>query len=221
MPARINSSRHILIFFMKLQWYIGGLLLALILDSPLNAQNNWTLQKEKDGIKISSRHSTASSFNDIRVELDLPGNMEQLATILQDVNKYKEWSYATKKSVLVKKVGPGKLIYYTEIEVPWPATNRYFYANFELKSDPVTQTMQVVAINLPDYEPATRDLIKVPFTRGVWNITMKSKSSIHVDYTLELNPGGTLPAWVLNLFSTKGPLETFENIKRKMAALNP
>jgi hypothetical protein len=206
---------------MRRQQIFSFLFFTLILSGQVNGQDNWTLQKDKDGIKISSRKTKSSTFNDIRVELDLPGNMEQLAAILLDVSKYKDWSYATKKSLLVKKLGPGNLIYYSEIEVPWPATNRYFYANFELKRNPVEPSIQVIAVNLPDYEPATKDLVKVPFTRGVWNITMKSKNSIHVDYTLELNPGGSLPAWILNLFSTKGPWETFVNIKRMMSERNP
>jgi hypothetical protein len=197
------------------------LVFVLLFKSPLYGQGNWTLLKEKDGIKISSRPATASQFNDIHVEVDLPGNISQLKAILIDVSHYKDWSYATKKSVLVKQITPDKLIYYTEIEVPWPATNRYFYANFELKEDSLHHSIQVLAVNLPDYLPEPKDMVKVLFTRGTWNISTNSNKSIHVDYILELNPGGSLPAWVLNLFSTKGPMETFENIKRKMIALNP
>lgn len=185
------------------------------------AQDSWTVQKEKDGIKISSRHSNSSSFNDIRVELDLPGSIDQLAEILMDIKGYKKWSYATKVSNLVKILGPGKFIYYTEIEVPWPATNRFFYATFELKKDPATQSMQVLANNLPDYGPEPKDLTKVTSSKGTWKITTLSKKTIHVDYTLELNPGGSLPAWVLNLFSTKGPMESFQNLREKMKSLNP
>ena len=193
----------------------------MMFEGPLSGQNNWTLQKEKDGIKISNRHAQASQFNDIRVELDLPGNTEQLAAILLDVNQYKEWGYATKKSALVRQLAPDKLIYYTEIEVPWPATNRCFYANFELKKDLTGHSIQVVAVNFPGYGPVSKDLLEVPFTKGVWNINMISPRAIHVDYILELNPGGSLPAWVLNLFSNKGPMETFEKLRKKMSALNP
>jgi hypothetical protein len=198
-----------------------ALAIVFIFEGYLYAQTNWTLQKEKDGIKISSRPSKTSQFSDIRVELDLPGTREQLAAILLDVNQYKEWSYATKKSSLVKQLGPDKLIYYTEIEVPWPATNRCFYANFELKRELSTGTIEVIAVNIPGYGQVSNDLVEVPFTKGIWNIKTISDRLIHVDYLLELNPGGSLPAWVLSLFSTKGPMETFENIKAKMTALNP
>lgn len=196
------------------------LLLLLIIRLPLFAQNEWTTQKEKDGIKISSRHSPTSPFNDIRVELDLTGNIDQLEAILVDVNRYKEWSYATKVSRLVKSMGSGKFIYYTEIEVPWPATNRFFYANFELKKKSAEKSMHVTAENILNYQPVPKDLVQVPLTRGTWNITTVTNKSIHVDYILEMNPGGSLPVWVLNLFSTKGPMESFENIKKKMNELN-
>jgi hypothetical protein len=138
-----------------------------------------------------------------------------------NVSKYKEWSYATKVSRLVKSLGPGKLIYYTEIEVPWPATNRFFYANFELKKNLTEKSMHIIAVNIPDYQPVPKDLVQVLLTRGTWNITTITNKSIHVDYVLEMNPGGSLPVWVLNLFSTKGPMESFENIKKKMDDLNP
>ena len=195
-------------------------LLLLIFESPIFAQTEWTTLKEKDGIKISSRHSPSSPFNDIRVELNLNGNIDQLEAILVDVSRYKEWSYATKISRLVKSIGPGKLIYYTEIEVPWPATNRFFYANFELKKKLNEKSMHVIAENILNYQPVPKDLVQVPLTRGTWNITTITNKSIHVDYILEMDPGGSLPVWVLNLFSTKGPLESFENIKKMMNDLN-
>jgi START domain len=198
-----------------------GMFFIFIFEVSLFGQNNWALQKEKDGIKISSRKAAESQFNDIRVELDLPGNIDQLAEILLDIPRYTEWAYATKKSVLIKKLGPGKLIYYSEIEVPWPATNRYFYAQFEIKKDPVDRSLVLVSVNLPDYEPATKDLVKVPYSKGAWKVTTLSINTIHIDYILQLNPGGSLPAWVINLFTTRGPLETFENIKHKMTVLNP
>lgn len=200
---------------------LSAILLLVVFKTSMYAQNNWTVLKVKDGIKISSRHSHDSPFDDIRVELDVIGNIEQLEAILTDVSKYKEWSYATKVSKLVKSLGPGKFIYYTEIEVPWPATNRVFYANFELKKNITDKSMNILAVNIPNYEPVPKDLIQVPLSKGAWNITTIANKSIHIDYILEMNPGGSLPVWVLNLFSTKGPMESFENIKKKMAVLNP
>jgi hypothetical protein len=200
---------------------LNWLILVMFIPPALPAQNNWIFQKEKDGIKISNRHSATSPFNDVRVEVDLPGSIDQLAAILLDVNKYTEWAYATRKSELIKKLGPGKLIYYSEIDVPWPATDRYYYGGFELQKDPSGRAMEVVSYNINYKGPVPKDLLRIPYSKGNWKVTQISKKIIHVEYILELDPGGSLPAWVINLFSTKGPLETFENIKKMMVALNP
>ncbi len=34
-----------------------------------------------------------------------------------------------------------------------------------------------------------------------------------MEYTLRMDPGGDIPAWLFNLFVTKGPVESFENLK--------
>ena len=137
----------------------------IFIQQALLAQDNWVLQKEKDGIKISNRHSATSAFNDVRVEVDLPGNMDQLAGILLDVNRYTEWAYATRISRLIKQLGPAKLIYYSEIDLPWPATDRYFYAEFEIKKDPSGRSMEVVSSSIDYVGPISKDMIKIPFSR--------------------------------------------------------
>src|ERR1700722_18772611 len=95
---------------------------------PGSEKNVWTLKKEKDGMTIYNRHSDVSKFNDIRVDMDLPGTVEQLAAILLDVDRYTDWVYATKSSTTMKKVSENEVIYYSEIGTPWPTTNRDFYA---------------------------------------------------------------------------------------------
>ena len=197
--------------------------LSLLLSSIsffLFAQNEWVLKKEKDGIKISSRHSDHSKFNDLKIELDLRGNIAQLFSILYDVENYPKWAYGTKTCVLIKKISKGELIYYSEISVPWPATDRDFYAHVKLDLDSASHSLKVVSTSLKDYQPEKSSLVRIPMSRGLWEVSTLSDKSIHLKYILEVNPGGSVPVWILNIFATKGPLETFENLKQKMQALN-
>ncbi|HEY8734323.1 MAG TPA: START domain-containing protein [Puia sp.] len=187
---------------------------------PLSAQKRWILKKDKDGIKISTRESNRSRFNDIKVEMDLTGNIYQLAVILKDVNRYTEWCYGTKKSMLVKITTSDNLIYYSEISAPWPASNRDLYANLKVNIDSVVHVLKVVSVGEKDYRPVKGGLVRIPYSTGVWNISTVSGNTIHVVYVLQVDPGGSVPAWILNLFSTKAPLVTFENLKNKMLALN-
>ena len=193
----------------------------VLMGGSLSAQNNWILKRDKEGIRISTRQSDRSKFNDIKVEMNLPGNIGQLAAILIDVEKYSQWSYSTKKSVLIKKITPNKLIYYSEISAPWPVTNRDLYAVMEINTDSVLHLLKIISVGDKNYQPPRNGLVRIPYSKGVWDITTVSNKVIHLNYVLEVDPGGSVPAWILNLFSTKAPLETFKNLKNKMTLLNP
>jgi START domain len=187
---------------------------------PGNAYTGWTVKKEKDGIVVYSRHSELSKFNDIRVSMDLPGTVEQLSVVLLDVDKYTSWVYATKSSEMVKKITDNEVIYYAEVETPWPAANRDYYADVKATLHPENHTLIVESAGIKDYKPEKKDLVRVPMSKGHWIVTTTSGNHIHLDYILQLDPGGSTPAWVLNSFAAKAPLETFANLKKKMEELN-
>ncbi len=178
---------------------------------------DWKLKTEKDSIRIYSRNA-GSKFDDIKVELNLNGTVDQLARILSDVGSYPQWAYGTKSATIIKKINKTEFIYYSVIEVPWPATNRDLYANFKLVHDSVNHSITVTANGISDYGPAKPDLVRILKSTATWTATTLPNKQVHIQYTLQLDPGGNVPAWVLNLFSNKGPMETFSNLKKRMAA---
>jgi hypothetical protein len=195
-------------------------LLSLPTFLPASDKNEWTLKREKDGIDIYSRPSDYSKFNDIRVDMDLTGTIEQLAAILRDVNNYTNWVYATRSSTLVRKVGENEVIYYAEVGTPWPAANRDYYADMKISFNPANHSMNIISVGMKDYQPEKKDLVRVPMSKGYWTVTTQSDRKIHLQYILQIDPGGSIPAWILNSFVTKAPIETFSKLKKKMEDLN-
>jgi len=186
----------------------------------LSDSSDWVFKKEKDGINIYSRHSNVSKFNDLRIEMDLPGTVTQLYSILRDVEKYPEWAYATKSAVLVKRINENEVIYYSEIGAPWPASDRDFYADLKVNLNVDSGTLNVVSVGMRDYQPEKKNLVRIPMSNGVWNISTKSNKLMHLQYTLQVDPGGSIPGWVLNIFATKGPMETFGNLKKRLEIMS-
>jgi hypothetical protein len=196
------------------------LFLFLVFTNSFHGRGAWLFVKEQDGIKMYSRTSQQSKFNDIKIETDMVGTLSQIASILADVAKYTEWAYGTKTSVMIKKINNNEFIYYSVIDVPWPATDRDFYAHCKIYFDSASHTLKVVSASIKNYLPEKKNMVRIPLSKGTWTITALSNKKIHLEYILELDPGGNVPAWLLNLFSTKGPMETFENLKQKMRLLN-
>jgi hypothetical protein len=187
---------------------------------PASDKNEWTLRREKDGIDIYSRPSDCSKINDIRVDMDLTGTVEQLAAILRDVNNYTDWVYATRTARMIRKVSENEFIYYAEVGTPWPAANRDYYADLKITLNPAIHSMNVVSVGMKDFQPEKKDFVRVPMSRGSWTVTTQSTRKIHLQYILQIDPGGSIPAWILNSFVAKAPLETFSNLKKKMEDLN-
>jgi hypothetical protein len=209
--------------FIRILKYMKALYICLlILPTVLAASDKsvWTLKREKDGINIYSRPSDYSKFNDIRVDMDLPGTIEQLAAILRDVGNYTGWVYATRTSQMIKKVTENEFIYYAEVGTPWPAANRDYYADMKISFNQPNHSMSVVSVGLKDYQPEKEGLVRVPMSKGFWTVTTQSEKKIHLQYILEIDPGGAIPAWILNSFAAKAPIETFSSLKKRMCDLN-
>lgn len=179
-------------------------------------QADWSLKSTKNGLNIYTKTVSSSGLKGIRVKCTLPAKLSQIVALIMDVNAGEEWVYGTKSSFLLKKVSPSELYYYSEVDIPWPINNRDFIAHLTVSQDPQTK---VVTINGPtdaNYLPSKPPIVRVSHSIGKWVLTPAKNNLVQIDYTLEVDPGGTIPVWLVNLFATSGPVETFKKMKEQV-----
>lgn len=198
---------------MKLFWLFA---FSVLMQYAGSCQGAWTLKKDKNGIKVFSRKTTAFKFDEVKVECEFEGRISQLAAVLLDINRQKEWSYKTSKSELIKAVSPTDLIFYTEIESPWPYDNRYMVVRMIIKQNMQTKEMTVEAKNVDDNMPAKKNLVKIKYSNATWKVTPVAGNKYRIEYRLQVDPGDGVPAWLLNVFAVNGPYESFVNLKQKI-----
>lgn len=192
------------------------MLFLLALGHSTLGQEKWELKSDKNGIFIYTRDLADSKFKAIKVECELDATLSQLVAVLLDVNSGAEWVYSTKSSVLLKQVSPSELYYYSEVKVPWPASNRDFIARLKVVQDSATKIVTVYGPTFPDYIPKKEGIVRVPRAEGRWVITPVARRRVRIVYTLNTDPGGDIPAWLVNLFAAKGPSESFRNLKAQL-----
>lgn len=192
-------------------------LLSAILTSVLfivtSAQNNWVQKGNKDGILIYTRNAPDSKIKAIKVECTLQVTLPQLVFIILDIDASKKWIYSTKSATTIKQVSPQELFYYSELDMPWPVTNRDFIAHIKVTQDAATKIVTVDAENVPGFVPVKPNIIRVKQSVGKWVLVPAGPNAVKVEYTLLTDPGGSLPAWLVNMFITKGPYESFSKLK--------
>jgi len=185
-----------------------------ILMSVVTAQNNWVLRTNHDGIKVYTSAQTNSKIKAVKVECTLQATLTQLAVVIFDINTSTQWVYRTKNCVVLKEISPEELFYYAEVDTPWPITNRDFIAHLKLSQNPITKVMVVEAENAPYFLPQKNNIVRVMRSLGKWVVAPAGKDSINIEYTLYTDPGGNVPAWLINMFITKGPLESFQKLRK-------
>ena len=180
------------------------------------SQDDWKLKTDKDGINIFTRTFPDSKFKAIKVVVELDATLSQMVAVVLDVNTGAQWVYSTKSSVLLKQVSPSELYYYSEVSIPWPAANRDFIAELRAVQDSHSRVVTIYGPIFPDYLPVKKDIVRVRRSEGKWIISPLGKGKIKVEYTLRVDPGGDLPAWLVNMFVTKGPFESFRKLKEQL-----
>jgi hypothetical protein len=192
------------------------ILLCLLFQTTVKSQNDWTLKKDKNGIKVFSKKSDKFKFDQLKVECVLDGRISQLAAVLLDVNNQYQWVYKTSKSLLLKEERAGEVLYYSEIDCPWPFENRDLVVRMNIVQNTLNKVMTIEAKNVNDYVPDKHNLVRIKYSNATWTVTPISGSQFKVEYRIEVDPGNGVPAWLLNLFASNGPYESFVNLRKKM-----
>lgn len=179
------------------------------------AQPSWKLVRDKNGIRVYTASIEKSKFKSIKVQTVLDGTIDKLMHILGDISKHPEWVYKAKSATIVKQINPYEFIYYTETTLPWPASNRDAIIHLTMIPDTLRQTLNISAFSEPDLMEKKKGLVRIPYTNAKWHVT-ESNNQITVDYVFEVDPGGDLPAWLVNMLADKGPFESFYKLKMKL-----
>jgi START domain len=189
-------------------------LLAIFLSKAilLFAQNEWELSREENGIKVYTRKEENSKFASVKVECNLTGTIEKLVTILKNVDSNKNWVYNTKLTHSVRTISSNEFIYYAETFLPWPLRNRDEVINMLFIKDSTQKTLTVKATGITGEIKEKSGIVRIPYFNGLWNVVTTDEKHISIIYFLTVDPGGSIPAWAYNMFVSKGPYNTFNNL---------
>lgn len=196
---------------------ITSILFSLSFLLPAAAQSDWKFATQKDGIRVYSKTVPESKVKALKVECILNASAAQLVALLLDVKAAERWVSHTKSCSLIRKVSDAELYYYSEVSLPWPLENRDFVAHVKVSQDPVTKVVTVNAPAIPGVIASKKGIVRVSRSTGLWFITPLDKGRVKVSYSLQVDPGGIIPAWAVNSLSSQGPLESFQQMKVELS----
>ncbi len=176
---------------------------------------DWKLKKETSTLKIFTATINNSDYKAVKVECTVTGNFSQVIAALFDIDRQQEWVYSDKHSKLLKKVSNSELIYYSEVSVPWPATNRDFISHLTV-TQPSINIVNIESHAEANFIPEKDGIVRIKNSTSHWTISSLGNNQLRIDYTIQFEPGGSVPVWLTNMFITKGPFETFDKLQERV-----
>lgn len=196
--------------------FIRSLLTIALLSMAIQGygQPECTLRKEEDGIKVYACDSELSKLRSIKAVFTIETTMDHIIKVILNVDNYINWQYNTINAHVVKMISDTELIYYSEVAAPWPISNRDLVIHLSIQNDISRGSVVVSTNSVPDYIPHKKGIVRVPMSKAQWIIKPITDSLVSVEYTMLINPGGSVPVWMVNLVVVEAPYKSFKDFKK-------
>jgi len=179
---------------------------------PQQPHLEWHLVKNKNDIRVYTADNPASGLKHLRINATFDGKISTVNRIFRNIPLQRNWVYATRNAHLVQQPDDNHILYYNETSLPWPFNNRdaAIFMTLENKENSIS----IIQTAMPDAIPVNKGIVRVPLLQGKWNIKEDAAGRLSIEYLLDIDPGGSIPGWMANLFIHKGPYETFVNLQK-------
>ncbi len=196
--------------------YVCLILFSTVFVFSQSAKHEWHLKKNEKGIEIYTRKTVVSDFKELKSIMYLKTSLQSLVALINDWESYPEWVYKCGKSVTLKRINDTSVMHYQTVLVPWPAEKRDFVVNIVLTQNKGNKIVTIKSINAPNFIPHIKDHIRITYLEASWTLVPMFDGSIQVNYELLVDPGGSIPAWLVNMAAVNGPYETMVNFKERV-----
>lgn len=181
----------------------------VVLNLLVYGQKDWTLAKEKNGIKVYTKTSD-SGFKSYRGITTIESSLQQCFNLLQDAEQTSNWSPSKDEFKVIKQVNDIEWIEHLKTDLPFPVKDRdiIYQINFEFSADQKSFTK--VVTGKPELLPIDEDYERIQQINGFWKITELENGQIELFHEMTTNPGGSLPSWLVNMKIVDEPFTALE-----------
>ena len=177
--------------------------------------SEWKLSLEKDEISIYTRSIETSNFKEFLAEATMTGSIEEFREIIMGINNYPEWMPDCKSAEIIDHPNPNDVTYHMKLKVPFPFANRDIVQQLVLTEH--DNILEIEIINRPLKVKENKKYVRLQRAYGKWSIKQPSEGNISIRFQYFADPGGDIPAWLVNSFVVKNPHITLLNMKEMMA----
>lgn len=190
--------------------------LALSPAAPASAEPS--VVREENGITVEEDGAPGRTLPVLTGTTIMAVPPEQVAAWIGATHTHTDWLHSCEEARELRVEGD-TVIAYERIDSPWPVSDR----DVVLRSTRTALEGGGIRFEFRDTTeedvPVTRRVVRMPHLSGSYDLR-PVEGGTRVVYTLDSDPGGRLPAWLVRDASRDLPYHTLENL-RELAEAGP
>ena len=179
--------------------------------------SNWVLKRNESGIKVYSKCIAGSNLKEVRAVNTVKSSLSGIVGLLLDTKNYVKWIYRCSEAKTLKIINSRELYIYQITSVPWPFDNRDVVTHLKITQDSLTKVVTINSTSASEYVPDIAGIVRVKEFNSIYTLTKLSSDSVKIEYELYTNPGGDVPAWLINANIVEGPYTTTINMIKQLS----
>ncbi len=191
------------------------MLLTIFFSFEASAEKGeWRKVLENDEITVFSKSRGTKGYNEVMGEMHF-GSPEHmgLVEIFMNPDQYSNWIFGVGHSKMLKKLNHFDYLVYMIADLPWPAKDRDCMARVSFFKDSLDGATVVNIDHLPGLFPEQKGVVRAEVFESRWRLTPDpKKGELKLSIGLYAEPGGVLPAFIVNLFFKHVNMFTMKNI---------
>jgi hypothetical protein len=177
---------------------------------------DWQFSKEKNGVLVYTRPVEGFKIKEYKAIMEVDYSINQVSKVILDSSGFEEWLVDISKIQPAGTLPDGGVAVYMVIDTPFPVQDRDIVVVLK-ETESTDSLIKITTHAEPGLVEIQDDYIRMTFSSGLWLLEYIEGNRTRVTQTNLSDPGGTIPAWVINMMLTSNPLKTFNNLRDYLA----
>ncbi len=195
----------------------GLLFLAITNANPARADRQ--VVRVEDGITVEEEMLPGRVLPILTGTTTMAATPSRIADWVGAVHTYVDWQHNCEEARTIPRPG-GSPLTYNRIGSPWPVSDRdVVLESSRMDFDDGRIRMEFRSARVADV-PIPRGVVRMPRLVGSYDLRPTPEGT-RVVYTVDSDPGGSLPGWLVRQASKDLPFHTLKNLRERVEAGPP
>ena len=177
---------------------------------------DWILVSDEDGVEVYTADIESSDIRGVKGIFTMPYNCAYVFSVIMDNKRALTWVDRLISSEIIDEKNPYSQTVYVAMDTPFPFVDREFVYNREYTFDDENDTIFVKIVSVDREIKGSRRLRATIHHSSQRFVSQDDGEACLVESQTHADPGGYIPAWVVNMYQVDWPMNTSLALKEEL-----